>query len=129
MVVDKKWFGEFFNEFPGKIAACLRRWHIHLHNSEFIATDPRGDGKLYTAGFPVGHEGGTTGWQAWIVGYGPELQRSLLESLGFTNLRRVQRSAVLLGLAVVATVTLLIGLSAPVSSSRERSSSAFNRSW
>jgi len=56
-----------------------------------------------------------TRWQAWIVGYGPELQRSLLESLGFTNLRRVQRSAVLLGLAVVATMTLLIGLSAYLS--------------
>jgi transglutaminase-like putative cysteine protease len=56
-----------------------------------------------------------TRWQAWIVGYGPELQRSLLESLGFTNLRRAQRSAVLLGLAVVATITLLIALSAYLS--------------
>ena len=53
-----------------------------------------------------------TRWENWIVGYGPELQRSLLESLGFENLRRAQRSAVLLGLAVVATITLLIGLSA-----------------
>ncbi|HET7608044.1 MAG TPA: DUF3488 and transglutaminase-like domain-containing protein, partial [Gammaproteobacteria bacterium] len=50
-----------------------------------------------------------TRWQSWVVGYGPELQRSLLESLGFTNLRRAQRSGVLLGLAVVATLTLLIG--------------------
>jgi transglutaminase-like putative cysteine protease len=56
-----------------------------------------------------------TRWQAWIVGYGPELQRSLLESLGFENLRRAQRSAVLLGLTVVATITLLIGLSAYLS--------------
>ena len=56
-----------------------------------------------------------TRWQAWIVGYGPELQRSLLETLGFTSLRRAQRSAVLLGLAVVATLTLLIGLSAYLS--------------
>ena len=56
-----------------------------------------------------------TRWQAWIIGYGPELQRSLLESLGFTSLRRAQRSAVLLGLAVVATLTLLIGLSAYLS--------------
>jgi len=56
-----------------------------------------------------------TRWQAWIIGYGPELQRSLLESLGFANLRRMQRSAVLLGLAVVATITLLIGLSAYLS--------------
>ena len=49
-----------------------------------------------------------TRWQAWIIGYGPELQRTLLESLGFENLRRVQRSAVLLGLAVVATFGLLV---------------------
>jgi transglutaminase-like putative cysteine protease len=53
-----------------------------------------------------------TRWQAWIVGYGPQLQRSLLESLGFTNLRRAQRSAVLLGLAVVTTLTVLIALRA-----------------
>ena len=44
------------------------------------------------------------------IGYGPELQRALLESLGFDNLRRAQRSAVLLGLAVAATVALLLGL-------------------
>jgi hypothetical protein len=56
-----------------------------------------------------------TRWQAWIVGYGPQLQRSLLESLGFTNLRRTQRSAVLLGLAVVATMALLIALRAYLS--------------
>jgi transglutaminase-like putative cysteine protease len=53
-----------------------------------------------------------TRWQAWIVGYGPQLQRSLLESLGFTSLRRAQRSAVLLGLAVVATMAVLIALRA-----------------
>jgi protein-glutamine gamma-glutamyltransferase len=53
-----------------------------------------------------------TRWQAWIIGYGPQLQRSLLESLGFTNLRRAQRSALLLGLAVAATIAVLIGLSA-----------------
>lgn len=52
-----------------------------------------------------------TRWQAWIIGYGPELQRTLLESLGFTSLRRAQRSAVLLGLAVAATFVLLTGLS------------------
>ena len=34
------------------------------------------DGKLYTAGFPVGHEGGTTGWQAWIVGRTPPAPQS-----------------------------------------------------
>lgn len=52
-----------------------------------------------------------TRWQAWIIGYGPELQRALLESLGFENLRRAQRSAVLLGLAVTTTVVLLLALS------------------
>jgi hypothetical protein len=52
-----------------------------------------------------------TRWQEWIIGYGPELQRSLLESLGFDSLRRAQRSAVLLGLATVATVALLLGVS------------------
>jgi feruloyl esterase len=29
------------------------------------------DGKLYTPGFPVGHEDGPTGWQTWIVGRTP----------------------------------------------------------
>ena len=52
-----------------------------------------------------------TRWQAWIIGYGPELQRALLESFGFENLRRAQRSAILLGLAAAATITLLLGLS------------------
>src|SRR5688572_27070026 len=56
-----------------------------------------------------------TRWETWIIGYGPELQRSLLESLGFEGLRRAQRSAVLLGLAAVATITLLVGLSAYLS--------------
>jgi hypothetical protein len=51
-----------------------------------------------------------TRWRAWIVGYGPELQRALLERLGFENLRRAQRSAVLLALAVAATFTLVLGL-------------------
>ena len=51
------------------------------------------------------------GWQAWVIGYGPELQRTLLESLGFDNLRRLQRAALLLGLAVAATVGLLLALS------------------
>ena len=61
-----------------------------------------------------------TRWQAWIIGYGPELQRALLESLGFDNLRRAQRSAVLLGLAVTTTVALLLGLSLYLSWRRRR---------
>ena len=53
-----------------------------------------------------------TSWRAWVIGYSPDMQRALLESLGFDNLRRMQRSAVLLGLAVATTVALLLGLSA-----------------
>ncbi|HJR71832.1 MAG TPA: DUF3488 and transglutaminase-like domain-containing protein [Gammaproteobacteria bacterium] len=52
-----------------------------------------------------------TRWQAWVIGYGPELQRALLDRLGFGGLRRAQRSAVLLGLAAAATVFFLAGLS------------------
>jgi transglutaminase-like putative cysteine protease len=52
-----------------------------------------------------------TRWHAWVVGYGPELQRGLLESFGIGNLRRAQRWAVLLGLAVAGTVGLLLALS------------------
>jgi transglutaminase-like putative cysteine protease len=48
-----------------------------------------------------------TRWQAWVVGYGPELQRALLESLGFDNLRRSERATLLLVLALAATVVLL----------------------
>jgi feruloyl esterase len=29
------------------------------------------DGKTYTAGFPIGHEGGASGWQAWMIGRTP----------------------------------------------------------
>jgi hypothetical protein len=52
-----------------------------------------------------------TRWHAWVVGYGPEFQRALLESLGVGNLRRTQRLAVLLGLAVAASIGLLLALS------------------
>jgi hypothetical protein len=52
-----------------------------------------------------------TRWRTWVLGYGPELQRELLDRFGFGGLRRMQRSAVLLGLAVVATVFFLAGLS------------------
>jgi transglutaminase-like putative cysteine protease len=56
-----------------------------------------------------------TRWRAWVIGYGPDFQRALLASLGFDNLRRAQRSAVLIGLAVATTVVLLLGLSAYLS--------------
>jgi transglutaminase-like putative cysteine protease len=52
-----------------------------------------------------------TRWQAWIIGYGPEFQRALLDSLGFDDLRRAQRRLVLLGMAAAVTVGLLLALS------------------
>ncbi|HVY63306.1 MAG TPA: DUF4129 domain-containing protein, partial [Gammaproteobacteria bacterium] len=51
-----------------------------------------------------------TRWHAWIVGYGPELQRQLLGALGVRNLERAQRWSLLLGLTIVATVLVLLGL-------------------
>ena len=48
-----------------------------------------------------------TRWQTWVVGYGPELQRTLLERLGLDDLRRYQRSAVLLALAAASTITVV----------------------
>jgi hypothetical protein len=52
-----------------------------------------------------------TRWQAWVIGYGPDLQRDLLESFGIDNLRRAERWGVLLGLAVAISVVLLLTLS------------------
>jgi transglutaminase-like putative cysteine protease len=52
-----------------------------------------------------------TRWQAWIIGYGPELQRALLNMLGFDNLRRTQRWTVLLGLTIAVTVAVSLALS------------------
>jgi feruloyl esterase len=34
------------------------------------------DGRLYTAGFPIGHEGGSTGWTPWIVGRTPPVPQA-----------------------------------------------------
>jgi transglutaminase-like putative cysteine protease len=51
-----------------------------------------------------------TRWHAWVVGYGPELQRALLDSLGIRSLERTQRWALLLGLAVIATLGVLLAL-------------------
>lgn len=61
-----------------------------------------------------------TRWQTWVIGYGPEIQRALLDRLGFGGLRRGQRSAVLLGLAVAASVCCLGGLSAYLSWRKRR---------
>jgi feruloyl esterase len=34
------------------------------------------DGKVYAYGFPLGHEGGTTGWRAWITGNTPPTKQA-----------------------------------------------------
>jgi feruloyl esterase len=34
------------------------------------------NGKLYANGFPVGHEGGTTGWRRWIAGATPPVKQA-----------------------------------------------------
>jgi feruloyl esterase len=34
------------------------------------------DGKTFAYGFPVGHEGGTTGWRAWISGVTPPVKQA-----------------------------------------------------
>jgi feruloyl esterase len=34
------------------------------------------DGKIYSHGLPPGHEGGTTGWQGWIVGRTPPARQA-----------------------------------------------------
>ena len=33
------------------------------------------DGRTYAHGFPIGHEGGSTGWQAWISGPNPPVKQ------------------------------------------------------
>jgi transglutaminase-like putative cysteine protease len=66
-----------------------------------------------------------TRWHAWVVGYGPELQRALLESLGIVNLRRAERWAVLLGLTVAGSVGLLLALTPACASGARARSAAF----
>jgi tannase/feruloyl esterase len=46
---------------------CLTQAQIDSVNQIYSAVKTP-DGKMYTAGFPVGHEGGATGWQAWTTG-------------------------------------------------------------
>ncbi len=57
-------------------------------------------------------DAGKTYWNAFVIGYGPDLQRALLDYLGFDDLRRSKRWSLLMALAVAATVTILFGLSA-----------------
>lgn len=47
-----------------------------------------------------------TFWNEWIVGYGPRLQRSLLEKLGFERPRWRE----LMMMTVIATVIMMVGL-------------------
>ena len=49
---------------------CLTSGQIATVNKMYSALKTA-DGKMYTAGFPVGHEGGSTGWQAWTFGRTP----------------------------------------------------------
>jgi transglutaminase-like putative cysteine protease len=54
----------------------------------------------------------TTYWNDWIISYGPELQRALLDWLGFDGLPRAERASKLLLLCVGATLagSLLVSL-------------------
>ena len=49
---------------------CLTSGQVATVNKMYAALKTA-DGKMYTAGFPVGHEGGSTGWQAWTFGRTP----------------------------------------------------------
>jgi transglutaminase-like putative cysteine protease len=51
-----------------------------------------------------------TYWTQWVVGYGPALQRDLLQALGFDASRWSRRWPVLLGLAMAATVAVSVAL-------------------
>jgi transglutaminase-like putative cysteine protease len=53
-----------------------------------------------------------TYWNDWVIGYGPELQRALLDLLGFDGLPRAERWSKLLLLCVGATLagSLLVSL-------------------
>jgi transglutaminase-like putative cysteine protease len=59
----------------------------------------RGAGQLWDAAHSY--------WNEWVIGYGPGMQRALLEWLGFRDLRWSERWATLLGLTLGATVALL----------------------
>jgi Tannase and feruloyl esterase len=50
--------------------ACLTASQVSTVNKMYSALKTA-DGKMYTAGFPIGHEGGSTGWQAWTFGRTP----------------------------------------------------------
>jgi transglutaminase-like putative cysteine protease len=46
----------------------------------------------------------STYWNEWVIGYGPQLQRALLEALGLDGTERAERSSKLLLLCVGATL-------------------------
>jgi transglutaminase-like putative cysteine protease len=46
----------------------------------------------------------TTYWNEWVIGYGPELQRALLDALGFDDAPRAERWSKLILLCVGATL-------------------------
>jgi feruloyl esterase len=49
---------------------CLTAAQVSTVNKIYSAVKTP-DGKTYTTGFPIGHEGGPTGWQGWIIGRTP----------------------------------------------------------
>ncbi len=53
----------------------------------------------------------TTYWNDWIVGYGPDAQRALLDALGLDTARRSERWTKLLALSVSATLAGSLALS------------------
>ena len=54
----------------------------------------------------LAYDAANTYWNQWVVGYGPQLQRSLLRYLGFERARWAE----LMTLAAVSTVAILAGL-------------------
>lgn len=65
-------------------------------------------------------DAGKTYWNEFVVGYGPDLQRALLQYFGLDDLRRSRSWSVLMVLVVVATVGFLFGLSAYLAWSQRR---------
>ena len=56
-------------------ATCLTAGQISTVNKIYSPLKTP-DGKVYTTGFPIGHEGGSTGWQGWISGRSPATPQS-----------------------------------------------------
>jgi protein-glutamine gamma-glutamyltransferase len=53
-----------------------------------------------------------TRWRAWVIGYGPDVQRALLRSFGIRDLALTERWTLLLSLTVATTIAVLLALRA-----------------